>query len=122
MPVDGSSPQPPDSIIVRFTFHSDGNPSIKDGWMIDNILINTIAPVVFAYGLYHNDDNYKDKALHWLLEINAEKNAITKGFGELSIANKNAFDSQALIQLKNEYCNRKKCLDCAAGNKLLKDK
>ena len=39
MPVDGSSPQPPDSIMVRFTFHSDGIPSAKDGWMIDNILI-----------------------------------------------------------------------------------
>ncbi len=90
--------------------------------MTDNIIINTIAPVVFAYGLYHNDNNYKDKALHWLLEINAEKNAITKGFGELNIANKNAFDSQALIQLKNEYCNNKKCLDCAVGNKLLKER
>ena len=90
--------------------------------MMDNILINTIAPVVFAYGMYHSEDRYKDKALQWLLEIAAEKNAITKGFDKLGIENKNAFDSQALIQLKNEYCNKKKCLDCAVGNKLLKDK
>ena len=88
--------------------------------MMDNILINTIAPVVFAYGMYHSEDRYKDKALQWLLEIAAEKNAITKGFDKLGIENKNAFDSQALIQLKNEYCNKKKCLDCAVGNKLLK--
>jgi len=88
--------------------------------MMDNIFINTIAPVVFAYGMYHSEDRYKDKALQWLLEISAEKNAITKGFDKLGIENKNAFDSQALIQLKNEYCNKKKCLDCAVGNKLLK--
>jgi len=90
--------------------------------MMDNILINTIAPVVFAYGMYHSEDRYKDKALQWLLEIAAEKNAITKGFDKLGIENKNAFDSQALIQLKNEYCNKKKCLDCAVGNKLLKER
>lgn len=87
----------------------------------DNIIINTIAPMVFAYGWYHQNDSYKDKALHWLLEINPEKNKITAGFINLSIANKNAFDSQALIQLKNEYCSKRRCLDCALGNRLLKE-
>jgi hypothetical protein len=88
--------------------------------MIENILINTVAPILFAYGLYHKENNYKDKALQWLLEITAEKNVITKGFTVLGIENKNAFDSQALIQLKNEYCSKKRCLDCAVGNALLK--
>ncbi len=88
--------------------------------MIENILINTVVPVLFAYGLYHNENKYKDKALQWLEKITAEKNAITKGFVLLGVENNNAFDSQALIQLKNEYCNKKKCLDCAVGNKLLK--
>ncbi|MEI9957756.1 MAG: DUF2851 family protein [Ferruginibacter sp.] len=90
--------------------------------MIDNILINTVVPILFAYGLYHKENAYKDKALQWLMEIKAEKNAITNGFARLRIENKNAFDSQALIQLKNEYCNKKRCLDCAIGNKLLKEK
>ncbi len=88
--------------------------------MIDNILINTVIPVLFAYGQYHKENIYKDKALQWLLQITAEKNAITKGFAALGIENKNAFDSQALIQLKNNYCNKKGCLDCAVGNALLK--
>jgi hypothetical protein len=88
--------------------------------MIDNILINTVAPILFAYGQYHKENSYKDKALQWLLEITAEKNIITKGFMALGIENKNAFDSQALIQLKNEYCSKKRCLDCAVGNALLK--
>lgn len=90
--------------------------------MINNILINTIVPVVFAYGTYHNENIYKDQALQWLLEIAAEKNNITKGFDALGIFNNNAFDSQALIQLKNEYCNKKRCLDCVVGNKLLKER
>lgn len=88
--------------------------------MIDNIIINTICPVLFAYGNYHNENKYKDKALKWLEETSPESNSITKGFKQLGIENKNAFDSQALIELKNEYCNKKKCLDCAVGNGILK--
>jgi len=88
--------------------------------MTDNILINTVVPVLFAYGQYHKENGYKDKALQWLLEITAEKNAITKGFEQLGVENKNAFNSQSLIQLKNEYCSKKRCLDCAVGNALLK--
>jgi hypothetical protein len=88
--------------------------------MISNILINTVCPVLFAWGNYHDDDKYKNKVLHWLEEISPEKNSITNGFQKLGIENKNACDSQALIELKNEYCNKKRCLDCAAGNAMLK--
>lgn len=88
--------------------------------MIDNILINTVVPVLFAYGHYHNENVYKDKALQWMEQIKAEKNAITTGFAALQVNNKTAFDSQALIQLKNEYCNKKRCLDCSIGNKLIR--
>jgi hypothetical protein len=88
--------------------------------MIDNIIINTIAPVLFAYGNYHNENKYKEKALRWLEETAAEKNAITKGFQQLKIENKTAFDSQALIELKNEYCSKKRCLECGVGNAILK--
>jgi hypothetical protein len=90
--------------------------------MIDNIIINTIVPTVFAYGQYHNDNSYKDKALRWLEKITAEKNVITNGFMALGVTNGNAFDSQALIQLKNNYCNKKHCLSCSVGNSLLKAK
>ncbi len=88
--------------------------------MIDNIMINTIIPVLFAYGLHYNEQGYKDRAIKWLEEISAEKNSITKGFENLNFSNKNAFDSQSFIQLKNEYCNKKLCLHCAIGNSLLK--
>jgi Protein of unknown function (DUF2851) len=87
--------------------------------MINNILINTIVPVLFAYGQYHKEQQYKNKALQWMQEIAAEKNEITKGFAALTITNSNALDSQALIQLKNNYCNQKRCLACAVGNQLI---
>ena len=90
--------------------------------MIDNIIINTVCPLLFAYGNYHNEQRYKDKAMQWLEQTGAETNSITKGFLQAGIENKTAFDSQALIELKNEYCNKKRCLECGVGNVLLKDK
>ena len=89
--------------------------------MINNIIINTVCPVLFAWGNYHKDDNYKNKALNWLEAILPEKNSITKNFQLLGIENKNACDSQALIELKNEYCKKKRCLECAVGNAILKN-
>jgi hypothetical protein len=89
--------------------------------MINNILINTVVPVLFAYGHYHGESSYKEKALQWLEVIDAEKNSITRGFAALQVGNKSAFDSQALLQLRNEYCSTKRCLDCAVGNKLLRN-
>jgi hypothetical protein len=88
--------------------------------MLHNIIINTAAPALFAYGSYHIDEKYKDKALQWLEETAAESNTISKGFELLGINSQNAFDSQALTELKNEYCAKKRCLECGVGNAILK--
>ena len=88
--------------------------------MKDNIIINTIVPVLFAYGNYNNEVRYKLKALQWLEETRTETNVITKGFNSIGIGSKSAYDSQSLIELKNEYCNKRKCLDCTVGNYLLR--
>ena len=87
--------------------------------MINNIIINTIIPVLFAYGNYMQEDNYKIKAMQWLQELQPEKNIITNSWKNYNIDNKSAFDSQALIHLTNNYCNKKMCLSCAVGNKIL---
>lgn len=87
--------------------------------MIENIIINTICPILFAYGIYNNDQLQKEKAIDWLEDIRRENNAITRGFEQLGVANKNAFDSQALVQLKKNYCDQKRCLDCSIGNMIL---
>ncbi len=88
--------------------------------MIHSLLINTIVPIIFAYGHHRGETKYKDRSMLWLEQISEENNSITNGFKILGIENKNAFDSQALIQLKNDYCNQKRCLECAVGNKLLR--
>jgi Protein of unknown function (DUF2851) len=88
--------------------------------MVNNIIINTIVPVLFAYGHHHQVNHFKIKAIHWLENISAEKNAITKNWESLGIPNKNAWDSQALIELKQQFCDVKRCLECAIGNQLLK--
>jgi hypothetical protein len=88
--------------------------------MIDTLIINTVIPILFAYGLLHNEEQYKNRALNWLDELEPELNAITNSYTELGLVNKSAFDSQALLELKGHYCDAKKCLDCAMGNALLK--
>ena len=88
--------------------------------MIDNIIINTVVPVLFAYGLHRDEIAYKERAISLLENLSPEKNAITNGFSHLKFENKNAYDSQAFIQLKNEYCQHKLCLQCSIGNSILK--
>jgi hypothetical protein len=90
--------------------------------MVQNILINTIVPVLYAYGFFNKNEQYKNKALQWMGMVAAESNSITKGYEILGMENKTAFDSQAWIQLKNEYCDKKRCLQCAIGNKILSPK
>ena len=88
--------------------------------MITNIIVNTIAPVLFAYGHHQQIDLFKQKAVLWLENSLPEKNAVTRNWEALGIPNKNAWDSQALIELKQQYCDVKRCLECAIGSQLLK--
>jgi hypothetical protein len=87
---------------------------------IDLILINTVVPFLFLYGSLRDDEMQRDKALRWLDELPAEANAIISVYENLHIAPKNAAQSQALLQLKKNYCNPKNCLNCAIGAKILR--
>lgn len=89
--------------------------------MADNILINTVIPILFAYGLYNKEEIYKDKAILWLYQLSAENNHIINKWTQADIPNNSALDSQAFIELTNHYCTPKRCLDCAVGNKILKN-
>ncbi len=88
--------------------------------MMHSIIINTVVPIVFAYGIYNDDEKYKQIAINFLEAIPTEENNIIKGFKSLQIKSKTAADSQALIQLKNNYCLQKQCLQCAVGVSILK--
>jgi hypothetical protein len=87
---------------------------------IQLILINTVIPFVFVYGRVINRQSLCDKALSWLSLLPPEKNNITRRFGKLGVQAENAMQSQALIRLKTHYCDRKQCLHCAIGHRLLK--
>jgi hypothetical protein len=87
---------------------------------IENIIINTVVPFLFVYGRQKREDKFKEKALKLLESIQPEKNVIIEDWENTGMAVKNAFESQAFIELKTSYCDKKQCLNCAIGNKLLK--
>lgn len=84
------------------------------------VIINCIVPVKHAYARYIGDEN-EEAIQNLITDIPAEKNTVTAIFNELRPdTSKNAFHSQALLQLKNEYCNLNKCLHCELGASLLR--
>lgn len=87
---------------------------------VDNIIINTIVPMLYIYGNEHDEKRFKILAYELLSNIKAEDNVIIRKWNELSITVKNSYESQAMLELKNEYCNKKQCLSCGVGNYLVK--
>jgi len=86
---------------------------------VDLIIINTIIPLQFAYARNQGKETSED-LIQLLNEVAAENNAIMDKFSSFGIKPKNAFESQSLLQLKNEYCNKNRCLECSIGMELLK--
>ncbi|MBE9467191.1 MAG: DUF2851 family protein [Bacteroidetes bacterium] len=86
---------------------------------INSLIINTIVPFLFVYSKLKDNEAYKIRALKFLERLPAEKNSIINNWKLLKMPVPNAFYSQALIQLKNEYCNKKKCLYCQIGNRII---
>jgi hypothetical protein len=87
---------------------------------IKTLIINCIPPLLALYANSVGEEKYMDKAISLLNDIKEEKNYITKKFADLGEELKSAFDSQAMIQLHNEYCQPKKCLNCSIGLSILK--
>jgi Protein of unknown function (DUF2851) len=83
------------------------------------LLINTIVPFLFHYGKTKRQTEFQDKALRLLEELPAESNAIIDGWADLGVVCRNAYQSQALLQLKTKYCDTRNCLACAIGHNLL---
>ncbi len=108
----------------HYKFDESGNyhPKQLGRQMTENIIINTAVPVLFAYGLLNKEETVKDKALQWLTGLAAEKNTITQKWTTYNVSNNNALESQALIELKNCYCNPRRCLECAVGNAILRNR
>ena len=86
---------------------------------IDLLIINTIIPLQFAYAKSKGKE-ISEKLISLLNQVKPEANAIIDKFSSFGLKAQNAFETQALLQLKNEYCNKNRCLECSIGMELLK--
>lgn len=87
---------------------------------LDLVIINTIIPIQFAYFNKMGEASTED-LIEFMKGVTPEKNAIIDKFISFGIKAANAFETQTLLELKNEYCNQKACLKCALGMELLKN-
>jgi hypothetical protein len=87
--------------------------------MAENIIINTLAPLRFAYGLHQGNAQWKDQAIQWLLELPAEQNSVLRRLREAGLTPRSAFDSQGILELHGRYCKQRRCLSCVIGNAVL---
>ncbi|MGB6084574.1 DUF2851 family protein [Moheibacter sp.] len=88
--------------------------------LIDRIIINVIIPLKFIYAK-HRGVEISEELLEWLRILPPEKNTIIHEFKKLGLKAENAFETQAYLELKNHFCNEKKCLNCALGLQILKN-
>ncbi|MGV8091730.1 MAG: DUF2851 family protein [Mangrovibacterium sp.] len=103
----------------RFNKPSPESPKHLGASAFHNIVINTFVPFLFVYGDYYHKQELKDLALDFLAKIPPEENSVIDHWEKMGVPVRSAFESQALLQLKNNYCNFRKCLNCPVGTKLI---
>jgi hypothetical protein len=86
---------------------------------IELVIINASIPLIFTYGHYINRQDLKDRAMELLRQLPGEENAIMQRWSDLGIPVSDAWNTQALIELKEKYCDKRKCLHCVIGNSIL---
>jgi hypothetical protein len=86
---------------------------------VDILLINAVIPVVFTYGKERGRPDYCERALSFLEETAPEENSIITEWENAGVVSESAFCTQALIELRNEYCKKRRCLDCRIGTRLI---
>ena len=84
------------------------------------IVINAIIPFLFIYGRERKEERYCDKAIQWLEELEAERNHVTEAWTKQGVELKSALQSQALLQIKREYCDAHRCLHCKIGGEVFR--
>lgn len=103
----------------QFGVESKSKPKKMGKIMLNNLIINVVAPFLFVCGKLNQQEKLMDMALQLLEQTPSETNSIITNWEALGVNPKNATNTQALIELKNNYCMQKKCLSCQVGNKLL---
>ncbi|MFY7786647.1 MAG: DUF2851 family protein [Thermoflexibacteraceae bacterium] len=87
---------------------------------INNLIINTVAPLLAAYSQQQDNELFMERALTLLEGLPAEHNKITQRWEDVGLTIGTAFDSQATIELYNEFCTKKRCLQCRIGKELIR--
>ena len=102
---------------THYTFGSTSTHNEKNlsRQSLNLLLINTAIPMLFAYGRYKSDERLCNRAFDFLEQLKAENNHIVRMWQQCGLIVETAGDSQALIQLKKEYCDRRECLRCRIG-------
>lgn len=108
----------------HFHFHKVSPHQAKTvgGSALNLLIINTVVPMLYAYGQYKADERLYERATRFLESLKAENNRITRMWSGCGLTVRTAADSQALIQLQKAYCDRKDCLHCRFGYEFLKGK
>lgn len=109
---------------THYTFGSTSTRNEKNlsASSMNLLMINTAVPMLFAYGRHVGDERFCERAVAFLEQLKAENNNIVRMWRDCGLLAQNAGDSQALIQLKKEYCDRRECLRCRIGYEYLKSK
>ncbi|RYY40748.1 MAG: DUF2851 family protein [Chitinophagaceae bacterium] len=104
----------------RFDETSAYAPKKPGDAFVESLFLNTLIPVLFAYGHLQGKPELKERALHWMRGLTVEDNKVLRRFAAAGISATGAADGQALLYLEKNYCREKRCLDCAVGCALLK--
>lgn len=83
------------------------------------LMINAVIPAMFIYGKYSGKEGIADKALELLHSLEPENNTFIKKWDSIGITISDAYESQALLQLRKEYCDKRRCVNCAIGHQLM---
>ncbi|MCO5229911.1 MAG: DUF2851 family protein [Chitinophagales bacterium] len=86
----------------------------------NKLIANVTVPLMIAYGRHIGDNKLIEQAVEILESLPEEHNNITKAYTEWGLPNHNALHSQAILQLKKEYCDLKRCLSCQIGNQIIR--
>lgn len=109
---------------THYTFGSESarNDKHLSAASLNLLMINTAIPMLFAYGRHTSDEALCELAIDFLDRLKAENNKVIRMWRDCGLEVRSAGDSQALLQLKNEYCDRRECLRCRIGFEYLRGK
>lgn len=96
-------------------------PAVLSPQNIRLLMINFVAPMLYAYGASHGDPDTAERGLDMWRDLEPENNTYIRQWRNAGLPCESATDSQAMIQLRKEYCDRARCLDCRFGNALMRD-